>query len=356
MTRDKVRFFTVFIGVLLILMPQNAHSATLESLDASAASVFVYINNNSSNANHNFMFHSDVLEAEKITVLSLQNILDAQEKRARLPSRSIALTFDNPDQFFFKKIWPILREKNIPATIFVTPYPESIKDDNALSWAQIDQMLRDRPDLITVGLTLYNEITPATLNSATAIFREKLQITPIFFSYGGGVYNENAVKSLENAGFKAAFGQQSGVTSYLSDRYRLPRFTMTEDLGDVDRFVMVAAALPFPATDIQPRHNFIDADTLAVGFTASEMNLKNLSCFSSQDGKIIPNILADKRIELRIPRIEDTGKIRINCTIPVTSKIAGDTPRYRWLGFLFISPEKTVTDTAIELNETGLAP
>jgi peptidoglycan/xylan/chitin deacetylase (PgdA/CDA1 family) len=58
-------------------------------------------------------------------VVSLPEVLEAVEKRRRLPKRAVLITFDDAYADFLEIAWPILKQFRLPATMFVpTAYPD----------------------------------------------------------------------------------------------------------------------------------------------------------------------------------------------------------------------------------------
>lgn len=56
--------------------------------------------------------------------VSMPEVLDAVERKRRLPERSVLITFDDAYSDFVENAWPILRRFQLPVTVFVpTAYP-----------------------------------------------------------------------------------------------------------------------------------------------------------------------------------------------------------------------------------------
>jgi peptidoglycan/xylan/chitin deacetylase (PgdA/CDA1 family) len=51
--------------------------------------------------------------------VSIKDVLDAGLKRIRLPRRAVLLTFDDAYRDFATLAWPLLRERGLPATVFI---------------------------------------------------------------------------------------------------------------------------------------------------------------------------------------------------------------------------------------------
>src|SRR3546814_8386149 len=61
-----------------------------------------------------------------------------------------------------------------------------------------------------------------------------------------------------DAGFAGAFGQHSGAAGGSADRFALPRFPLNEAYGALDRFRLLANALPLPVSGVTPSDTAID--------------------------------------------------------------------------------------------------
>jgi hypothetical protein len=170
-----------------------------------------------------------------------------------------------------------------------------------------------------------------------------------FFSYPFGEYTAAYKAIIESSGFTAAFGLQSGAAFHSSDFFALPRFTMTDKYGDLERFRTVAQTLPFPVIDVEPQGTELSADNPVIGFSVPAYlvsSLKSLSCFATGQPEPEMHIL-DERVELRLKETIDEDRIRINCTLPGPSNPDDDTPAWRWFGMLLVKePGEEPSDTA----------
>lgn len=278
------------------------------------------------------------------TVLPLPEIISALKEGRKLPDRTIAITFEGAYKSLLQNAVPLLNEKNLPFTVF---YASSQADGNSqqyMNWNDLKNLRQNKN--VTLGLlpAHYSHFFGqdrtallAGLNQARMREREMLGINSTLFSYPYGEYDPSYRALIAEQGFSAAFGLHSGVAYAGTDLFTLPRFTMTESFGDIERFEMVVNALPLPVDHIEPENPILQDTKPLIGFSIDE-NLKDqaarLACFISGQTDLRTEIVSDTRIELRLsdPLLEERN--RINCTLPVVEN--GDR-RWRWFGMVLMN-------------------
>lgn len=308
-----------------------------------------------------FTAHIRELKEGGYNVLPLPEIVDALKNGATLPDHTVALTFDGGYKSILENAVPVLTENNIPFTVFISTEYVDRESDEYIGWADLKKLAKNR--LVTIGLhpAIYTHLTNEPeeelrrqVNNARARMREVMEIEPALFAYPFGEYSAVFRGIIETAGFKAAFGQQSGVAYTGEDMFTLPRFSMTESFGDIDRFRMTASALPLPVTDVQPKDPHLDIPSPVIGFTIDESlrpAMDRLSCFASgQDSKPQLEHVGGGRVELRLDTASEDDKARINCTMPGPPGEADDPPRWRWFGMLMTisAPEQGSAEPVAE--------
>ena len=318
--------------------------------DTASPAIYAYFNISDDNEDSSLSldgFNEQLNEISigNYTVLSLDDILAKEDKAEAFAPNTIAITFDEPNTDTYATAIPQLIESKIPFAIFISPGNANTDEWNTLKKLQ-------KSNLVTIGLTSYSYVHQGSwteakqtedMNRAKSIFREKLGQDPQYFAYPFGEYSPEFVNVVKKMGFKAAFGQNSGVVTLSQDRMKLPRFTMTDDYGDIERFRTTSSAMPLPVKDVQPDYSFVNSMPL-IGFTIdsriADADVKKISCFSSGDEQPKTTVLDNRRVEIRFSSPPETDRLRINCTIAVPGEFTDDDPRYRWLGFLLYFPVK----------------
>lgn len=165
-----------------------------------------------------------------------------------------------------------------------------------------------------------------------------------------GEYSLALKNKLAEYPFAAAFTYHSGVAHAKSDLLALPRFMMTDLVGDIDRFKQTASALPLPVTDVSPEDPVLKNNPPMIGFTVQSdiKSLAKLSCFVSSQGKIDIKRVGN-RVELRPAKPFADRRTRINCTLPDDTVIPGEDTHWRWLGLMYVDPEY---GDEVQINDT----
>ena len=220
-----------------------------------------------------FKEHINELIKNNYNVVSIEEIIDAFKNKNDLPEKTIGLTIDDAFLSIYKKAWPILKEKNLPFTIFVSTGSVGTKSKNIMNWSQITEMANSG---VTIGHHTKNHFHLVSRDKETIIneieeanndFFKNLGFTPNIFAYPYGEYN-NEIKQITKKYFKAAFGQQSGVLFNGIDIFELPRFSMNEKYGNLKRFKFAANSYGLQIDNILPIDKTIkNVNPPLLGFT-----------------------------------------------------------------------------------------
>jgi peptidoglycan/xylan/chitin deacetylase (PgdA/CDA1 family) len=287
-----------------------------------------------------FEAHIKELTSGPYTVLPVPEIVAAIREKRPLPDRTIGLTIDDGYLSVYAEAFPRLRDAGLPFTVFVSTDPVDRKFPGFMTWDQIREM---RDNGVTIGAHTSTHLhMPANLLSrnradlanSNARLKEELGEVPPLFAYPFGEASTEIQNLVRNAGHIAAFGQHSGPLDASSDPFYMPRFALNEAFGDMDRFRLVANALPIPHKDVTPSNPTLTKNPPLFGFTRTDLDLRlnGLACYAADQGKVKIEQLGP-RIEVRMSGPFSAGRARINCTA------LGPDNRWRWLGTLYYVPK-----------------
>lgn len=282
--------------------------------------------------------HITYLQDGGFNVMALPEIIYRFQSGQTVPDRTVAITIDDAYLSVYEKGWPRFKEAGFPITLFVATGPIDRNLRGYMSWDQLRELQAEgvtmgsqtnsHPHMHRISLDAVKE----ELSSSNERFITELGLRPDLFAYPYGEYNLEVIEAVKEAGFIAAFGQNSGIMHKDDLTFELPRFAFNETYGDLNRLALATNGLPLVVTQITPQDMVITQNPPFYGFTLSEdMEPKNqLRCFSSKYGKLEVSLLG-RRAEVRLPGPLDGPRFRINCTMPAQDG------RWRWFGRQFLT-------------------
>ncbi len=162
---------------------------------------------------------------EQAAALSGVDVVAIDEAHRRLVAGderpSFVLTFDDGFADVYEHAWPILRERELPFTVYLTSgyvgqqmrWEGSTSKEQgaaALTWAQLREMVQS--GLCTVGNHTHTHVRPELLSEdeldrCTSEIEEHLNVTPRHFAYTWGVRVPQMEPALRERFLSAATGQ-----------------------------------------------------------------------------------------------------------------------------------------------------
>ena len=255
-----------------------------------------------------------------------------------LPNNTIGITVDDADKSFLNFAWPKFKEKGFPVTLFVNTSTIQKNNKNYLNWDQIRSLKNQGVSIGGHSHSHYHlpdkteeEITK-DLEQSNKIFIKELGEVPTIFAYPYGETNEKIINLLKKYKFKVAFGQHSGVINETSTLYYLPRFSLNERYGDIDRFKFAANTKGLGVYDFIPSNPQISENPPYIGFSLLDQSLAiSIDCFVfDSKGQVESETFKfNERVEIRLNRKLSKGRSRLNCTAKDKNN------QWRWFGHQF---------------------
>lgn len=282
--------------------------------------------------------HVNELIKEKYNILPLEYIVDTIINDGELPSGTIGISVDDADKSFFEVGWPIFKENNIPVTLFVTTGTIANNNKSYLNW---DQIRRLKNEGVTIGAHSHThahmpdleiEEVKKEIELSNKIFLKELGEIPNLFAFPYGETNSEIMNLIKDYKFKVAFGQHSGVINETSNMYYLPRFSLNEKYGEIDRVKFAASSKGLGVYDFIPSNPTINENPPFIGFSLLDEKLStSLNCFIfDMNGQVDRDIYKfNERVEIRLSRELSKGRARINCTAKDSEG------QWRWYGHQF---------------------
>ena len=142
------------------------------------------------------------------TPITYQDLIDYKNGKKAIPKRSCLITFDDGYESVYTFVFPFIKEKNIPITLFVV---NNLVDlDGYMTWDQLRQMNKNKfVSIYSHGLNhseydkLGSEILLNETNESYENLRENLNDENLLkiFAYPCGFYTEEGIEILSENGF-----------------------------------------------------------------------------------------------------------------------------------------------------------
>ncbi len=282
--------------------------------------------------------HVEELIKEKYNILSLDYIIDTIINDGELPNNTIGISIDDADISFFKVGWPLFKKHSIPVTLFVTTGTIANNNKSYLNWDQIRKL---KSEGVTIGAHSHTHAHMPDLNIidlrkeielSNKIFLRELGEIPSLFAYPYGETNNEIIDLIKEYKFKVAFGQHSGIINETSNMYYLPRFSLNEKYGEIERVKFAALSKGLGVYDFIPTNPTISENPPFIGLSLLDEKLtQSLNCFIfDMKGQVEREIYKfNERVEIRLSRELSKGRSRMNCT---AKDLNGS---WRWFGHQF---------------------
>ncbi len=281
--------------------------------------------------------HIEELTKEKYTIKSLDFIIDTILNDGDLPENTIGISVDDADKSFLEVGWPLFKKNNIPVTLFVTTGTIS-NNEKYINWDQIRKL---KEEGVIIGAHSHThahmpdisiEEVRNEIETSNKIFLEELGEIPTLFAFPYGETTDEIIELVKEFKFKVAFGQHSGIINETSNMYYLPRFSLNERYGEIDRVKFAASSKGLGVYDFIPQNPTIKQNPPFIGFSLlDDKKVKSLDCFIfDSKGQVDREIYKfNERIEIRLSRELSPGRSRMNCTVK------DGEGNWRWFGHQF---------------------
>ncbi len=259
--------------------------------------------------------------------------------------KKIFLTVDDAFKSFYDQAWPILKADKIPFLLFVNT--REIGSNGYMTWTQIKEISKE--EFVHIGNHSYSHdyLIDKTddeiindIDLSIKDLKKNLGYNSPFFSYPFGEYSNSFKNIIKNYGFKYAFGQHSGVVDETKDFYELPRFSINEKYGEMERFKLILKTIPLKFKLITPTEKYINNTNnppeVIVEFYEDIKNIDLLNCYSNELNswrKSEIEYLNNFKIKIKLLGKFTTERGRINCSLRESDG------SWRWLGMQFVIAE-----------------
>ncbi len=233
------------------------------------------------------------LKEHNYTLLSLGEVARRLMEGEALPEKAAALCIDDAFSSFAEVALPLLQQYDFPVTLFVNT--DAVGTPGYLDWAELKQLQQQGVEIgnHTATHDYLIELQPgedfagwksrirADIAKAQQQLETQLGVKAELFAYPYGEYTPALVQIVMEAGFLAAFAQQSGVIHAASDRFLLPRFPMGGPYATVKGFISKLRMKPLLVAEEVPLSPLLDENPpeLQLKIDTKDVRLGQLNCF-----------------------------------------------------------------------------
>jgi peptidoglycan/xylan/chitin deacetylase (PgdA/CDA1 family) len=182
------------------------------------------------------------IKARGYRVVSLSELHEFFAGRRQLPRNAVALSFDDGYRSFLQYAYPVLKELDFRATLFV--YTDYVGvGRNALGWPELAQLAHEGFDIQGHSKTHgdlrrrrdesaadYGRRMQAELGEPLTLFERHLGQRPDLFAYPYGYYDEDLVQKLHEFGYVGAFTVRRDANPSFVGLYRARRAQIYGDM------------------------------------------------------------------------------------------------------------------------------
>jgi len=299
-----------------------------------------------------FETHMDYLADNGYNVWPLPRLVAAVRAGESVPAKTVALTFDDAYRSVYETVWPRLRERGWPFTVFVTTSPIDQGKGHFVTWDQLREMAEggatianhsvNHPHMVRrrdgESREAWLERMRGEVTEAQQRLQDEIGDVPKLFAYPYGEFSPPIQALIEDLGY-TGFGQQSGGLGPRSDFAALPRFPLATRFADIESFGIKVNARPLPVRRSEPASGIVDADTarpeLRLTLEPGSVRPGAVNCFvSGRPAEIARSESDPPVITVRPASPISPGRTKYNCTAPPSDGGGG----WHWYSFLWMKP------------------
>lgn len=190
-----------------------------------------------------FIRQIDYLRARGYRVIPLAQVPSSLKASA---SPTVALTFDDGYRDFYENAFPILKERKLPATVFVITgllegkvqlprYRDRPQSAAPLSWGMLREMKNSDIEIGSHSRS-HRELTGISRSEAeeeiggsAGLIREKTGVKPEWFSYPRGKFSPELMEVVKAAGYQGAVSVRPGSNYSSRELFSLKRTEISRD-------------------------------------------------------------------------------------------------------------------------------
>ncbi|TXS91898.1 polysaccharide deacetylase family protein [Parahaliea maris] len=279
-----------------------------------------------------FREHLDWLDSHGFSVLPLSRLLDDLYELGETRENAVAITFDDAYASVYQAAFPLLRERDMPFSVFVATDAVDKGYSHFMNWEQLAEM--QASGLVEIGPhslshahleqrkpgetgSDWRQRVSAEIKESAERLAAKLPEPPIpVFAYPFGEYSAATLELVAEAGMRG-LAQQSGAFGPAVPARRIPRFAMATGYDALDRLATAVRSRPLPVEREQAQPFFLQAGqehpgSLTLTLQQGAVAPGAVNCFSSSGGAL-ETAAQGSELTVTLPPFT-AGRNKVNCT------------------------------------------
>lgn len=172
-------------------------------------------------------------------IVGPDKVISYMTKKEKMPAKTVAITIDDGDYSFYEKAYPVLKEYNIPAVLFMAT--DRIGQPGYVGWKELREM--SDSGLVTIGShTMSHPWLPTISVDEKKVYDELALSKDIlekgtgkkveYLCYPNGAFNDLIKETAKKYGYKGAFTTNPTKHSAIDDIYAIRRLKMSSSTRD----------------------------------------------------------------------------------------------------------------------------
>ncbi|GKX64767.1 polysaccharide deacetylase family protein [Inconstantimicrobium mannanitabidum] len=210
--------------------PANEDDLTTDDI---GIPVLVYTAINSNNVTpENFKAQMNYIKDNGYTTITLDDLYQYLSASKKIPKKSIVITIDNGYSSIYRYAYPILKELNFKATVFVSS--DSINSKDYLKNNELKDMVNNSIDIESNSAKdqILSSLSVSTQNTSLANSKKSIQdITGKevkYLAYPQGKCSESTKKAAKDSGYLMAFNLANKLADKKDNLLNLDRLFITK--------------------------------------------------------------------------------------------------------------------------------
>ena len=266
-----------------------------------------------------FEEHIKYLVEKDIKVLPLTELSKYLKKKINLPKKTVFITFDDAYKSFFQNGFPILKKHKLPFSIFVSShYVSKAEESDFMSWSMLKEVSKSDGLILNHSKSHESLLEIDIQTVKKEIEQNQIEIDknvgeqPKIFSYPYGESSKNVEDVVKLLNYEIAFSQHSSPIHLDQNIFRLPRYALNDEFGNLKRFKMILKTKPLEIFQSSFDDAIINTDKFHYSFL-SKISSKFISCFINNSASMIKKDEGNK-VSLYLSKLKNGVRYRINCT------------------------------------------